>query len=119
MYKLKLKTHFAAAHQLKNSYSKQCHSLHGHNWLVKIEIAVPILTNGMVIDFKKVKEIVDEFDHKNLNEVILEEPTAENLARIIWEKINDEFRDKVADIVVEIEESEGASITYSIDRSTL
>lgn len=110
MYKLKLKTHFCAAHQLTHAYDHKCNdSIHGHNFKVYIEIEKEVLTNNMVVDFKKVKEIIDEFDHKNLNELIKEEPTAENISFVIYKKLKKVVGGK---ITVEIEESEGASIEY-------
>ena len=67
MYTLNLWHHFSAAHQLKNAYSEECNNfLHGHNWKVKVEIRAEYLIDGMIIDFKKLKSVINKLDHKNL-----------------------------------------------------
>ena len=118
MYILELEHTFSAAHQLKNSYSEKCHSAHGHNWEVLVIIETQELKDDMVVDFTKIKEIIDEFDHKNLNEILLNiEPTAENLAGIIYTKIAKLFtvgNTVEAVIKVTIWEGEKASITYCL-----
>jgi 6-pyruvoyltetrahydropterin/6-carboxytetrahydropterin synthase len=80
---------FAAAHRLPR-YDGPCFRMHGHNYrfLVALEGEVDPRT-GMIADFGEVKRIVQEqvlarVDHRNLNDV-LENPTAENIARWIWE----------------------------------
>ncbi len=113
MYKLKLEHQFAAAHQLTHAYSKECNDfLHGHNWRVLVEITTSKLKDGMVIDFKKIKEIINKLDHKNLNEILDFEPTAENLAKYIHDEIMKEI---FARIEVTIWEADKASITYSYE----
>jgi 6-pyruvoyltetrahydropterin/6-carboxytetrahydropterin synthase len=59
---------FDAAHYTRHSTSK-CLNLHGHTYTVNVEVYGEInRETGMVIDFlvlkKKVKEILDEYDHK-------------------------------------------------------
>lgn len=119
MYKLKLRTVFSAAHQLTNAYDEKCNkSLHGHNWVVEIAIATEKLVNNMVIDFTKVKDIVNKFDHKNLNEIMKVEPTAENIAKIIHDDIDkemDSYSPQHTIIVVKVWEGEHSSITYTND----
>jgi len=69
MYKLELHHHFAASHQLRNAYSKECNeSLHGHNWKVAVEIEADYLIDNMIIDFKQLKAIIDNLDHATLLE---------------------------------------------------
>lgn len=70
---------------------------HGHNYVVEVTIrgAVDPVT-GMVFDLKKLKdilnrEVVDPMDHRHLNYEVPPfdrvVPTAENLAREIWRRI--------------------------------
>lgn len=114
MYKLKLQHHFCGAHQLTHAYSKECNdNLHGHNWKVFVEIEKRELDNGMVIDFKKLKEIIDKLDHKNLNTILDFEPTAENIAHYLHDQIKKEVKDGYVKIT--LWESEDASITYYIN----
>lgn len=111
MYKLNLKHSFCAAHQLTNAYSKECNeNLHGHNWDVLVEIKTKELQNNMVIDFKKIKELINELDHKNLNKLLNFEPTAENIAKYIHNKIDN--LGCFNKLKVTIWEAKNASITY-------
>lgn len=111
MYKLSLKHHFCAAHQLTHAYSSECNdNIHGHNWDVLVEIEKEELINGMVVDFKILKEIINELDHKFLNKVIDFEPTAENLAKYIHDKIK--YKLLSGKVKITIWEAENASITY-------
>lgn len=83
MYTVRKKLIISASHKLKLSYESKCENLHGHNWEIELYFRSKQLNkDGMVIDFAHVKrEIMDQFDHKNLNDVLSINPTAENLAR--------------------------------------
>ncbi|MBI2868058.1 MAG: 6-carboxytetrahydropterin synthase [Chloroflexi bacterium] len=70
---------------------------HGHNYLLEMSVTGPVDTKtGMVINLTQLKDAVDDvlkdFDHKNLNEDLpyFKEriPTLENLAAILWQRIN-------------------------------
>ncbi|HTP52835.1 MAG TPA: 6-carboxytetrahydropterin synthase QueD [Anaeromyxobacteraceae bacterium] len=89
--RLDVEFYFAAAHRLPR-YEGPCFRLHGHNYrfVVGLEGEVDPRT-GMVADFGKVKEVVTEHvlsrvDHRNLND-LLDNPTAENIARWVWESL--------------------------------
>lgn len=115
MYILKLNTHFSAAHQLTNAFDKKCNeSLHGHNWRVLVKIESSDLLNNMVMDFKEIKAVINQLDHKNLNEILDFEPTAELIARHLHGQIlkNCHLDLKKIKISVTVWESENASITY-------
>ena len=95
MYTLRVEGAFEAAHRVVN-YPGKCDRLHGHNWVVEATFQGTQLDElGMLIDFKIAKkalaEILDEFDHYYLNEFPPFKdgvnPTAENLARIIYERL--------------------------------
>ena len=71
MFEIKIKTHFAAAHQLRD-YPGDCERLHGHNYGLDIICRCNDLDPlGMGIDFKvlkaQVKSVTDQLDHFNLN----------------------------------------------------
>jgi len=42
----------------------KCSRLHGHNWFVTVRIEAEVGKDGMVIDFLKIKDIIDQLDHK-------------------------------------------------------
>ena len=81
---------FAASHFL-TKYHGKCENLHGHNYKVIVSIEGPVKEDGMVKDFKEIKEtvntkVIDRIDHTHLND-LLENPSAENLAVWIWDEI--------------------------------
>ncbi len=82
---------FAAAHRLPR-YEGPCFRLHGHNYRFFVGLEGEVdPRSGMITDFGVVKQIVQEHvlartDHRDLNDV-LENPTAENIARWIWEEL--------------------------------
>lgn len=81
-YELHLeKFEIAGAHSLKLPYNSPCGNLHGHNWLISIHIrSISLAEHGMILDFKHIKDYLKTFDHKNLNEMVDFNPSAENLA---------------------------------------
>jgi len=112
MYKLIYKHHFDSAHKLKLDYQSPCQGLHGHRWEVVVEIEAPELDeNGMIIDFSKIKELIDRLDHKNLNDILPFNPTAENIAKFLEGQISFLMGD-LEKVRVTIFESPNASITY-------
>jgi len=85
---------FQAAHQLPGvPAGHKCARLHGHSYtlVVSVDGEVDPVT-GMVLDFaeidKAVVPVVDLVDHRHLNDVDgLANPTAENLARWVWQHL--------------------------------
>jgi 6-pyruvoyltetrahydropterin/6-carboxytetrahydropterin synthase len=84
---------FEAAHKLPMvPKDHKCFNLHGHSFKVKITIEGEVNEMGWVMDFSSVKKIckpiIDELDHKYLNEIEgLHNPTSENIAIWLWNKI--------------------------------
>lgn len=86
---------FEAAHRLPNLPSDhKCSRLHGHSFRVRLYVSgEPDPHTGWVLDFgdiKKVfKPIIDNYlDHYYLNDIEgLENPTSEQLAIWIWNKV--------------------------------
>ncbi|MDD3534933.1 MAG: 6-carboxytetrahydropterin synthase QueD [Candidatus Cloacimonetes bacterium] len=121
MYLLKVTDSFAAAHRLCG-YEGACSNLHGHNWKVRVGIACNELDEiGMALDYGIIKSILGEilamFDHAYLNDLPLlkgQNPTSENLARIIFEEMAEGLKPYPARICeVEIYESEKSSVVYT------
>lgn len=85
---------FEAAHRLpKLPEDHKCRRLHGHSFRVEIHVGGPVVQpEGWIIDFADIKAAFKPFynqlDHYYLNEVEgLDNPTSENLARWIWERV--------------------------------
>lgn len=86
---------FDAAHNL-TMYHGKCEKLHGHTYKLQVTVAGEKQEEDMVIDFLKMKEIVrDEvlsvLDHSYINDV-LSQPTAENIAEWIFNKLSGKIR---------------------------
>ena len=119
MYQLRVTTYFAAAHQLRE-YEGKCENLHGHNWRVDVVVASDTLDDtGMAIDFKVLKglieEILDDYDHRYLNDVPPFDrinPTTENMARHLYERLGTRVPDTAHVESVTCWESERCGATY-------
>jgi 6-pyruvoyltetrahydropterin/6-carboxytetrahydropterin synthase len=98
---------FSYGHRLLNHNGK-CRYLHGHNGMLEIDVDADVLDEmGMVIDFTRVNEIVKTWVDENLDHRMLlcradpalpllqdadepvyvmeENPTAENIAALVWQ----------------------------------
>jgi len=85
---------FEAAHRLPNlPATHKCSRLHGHSFRVRLGVQGPIHSElGWVVDFadikKAMKPLLEQLDHNYLNEVEgLANPTGENIAVWIWERL--------------------------------
>jgi len=89
--RLDVEFYFAAAHRLPR-YQGPCFRMHGHNYKFFVSVEGDVdPRSGMIADFGEIKRIVGEriltlVDHRTLNDV-LDNPTAENIARWIWESL--------------------------------
>jgi len=120
MYKLGLRVYISAAHYLRD-YPGKCSSLHGHRWVVEAIIKVETLNSlGMGHDFRKfrkqLQKITDALDHQCLNKVSPFDkinPTAENMARVIFERFRDALPKRLKLHEVKVWESSDAWASYS------
>ncbi|MDE2379508.1 6-carboxytetrahydropterin synthase QueD [Bradyrhizobium sp.] len=85
---------FEAAHRLPNvPETHPCSRLHGHSYRIEVRLEGPVdPKTGFVADFFDVErgfaDILEAVDHRCLNDVAgLENPTAENIAVWIWERL--------------------------------
>lgn len=127
------KAHFNAAHKLYNSDWTDARNMivfgkcsnpnfHGHNYELIVSVKGPIHPEtGFVMDMKELKEvinteIIDAFDHKNLNEEVTEfavlNPTAENISVVIWNKLRSKIEQNLA-LTVTLYETPRNFVTYS------
>lgn len=98
---------FSASHQLLGlPDGHQCGRLHGHNYVVYLELAAETLDDyGFVVDFGDLKpfgELINEtLDHRHLNDVLRVQPTAEYLAAYLHDEAERLFGSVVTAVAVE------------------
>ena len=128
------KEHFNAAHRLHNpawdetkndSVFGKCNNpnFHGHNYdLVVKVVGEPDPQTGYVIDLKKLSDIINEnvlerFDHKNLNLDTAEfknlNPTAENIAVVIYNILREKIDEKL-ELQIRLYETERNFVEYPV-----
>ena len=113
MFELTVESSFSGAHQLLKSKSP-CENLHGHNWRVQLTVRGKEQDPevGWVIDFKVLKDVLNtelkKYDHTFLNEVLKVSPTAENLAKLIYQ----DLKKQVPVYKVTVWETEKSSVSY-------
>ena len=110
MYYVSKRLEISSAHSLTLSYQSKCEALHGHNWIVIVHCKSRTLSpDGMVTDFTQIqKKISGTLDHRNLNEVLPFNPTAENIARWVCDNVENCYK-------VEVWESENNKAIYERD----
>lgn len=129
------KAHFNAAHRLfRKEWSEEKNAeifgkcsnpnYHGHNYELIVSVTGEINSvTGFVMDLKVLKEIIYEeietpFDHKNLNVEVAEfknlNPTAENIASVIWKKIKNRLKENLK-LDITLYETPRNFVTYTED----
>lgn len=103
MYRIGKSFDFAASHRLgRLPADHPCARLHGHNYIVEVELAAEALDEtGFVRDYRALaplKAYIDaEFDHRDLNEVMGHDAvTAECLARHFYDWCHARWPETVA-----------------------
>ena len=131
--KVSRRAHFNAAHRLHNDswddarndeVFGKCNNpnYHGHNYELIVSVSGSISPEtGYVMDMKSLKDLIraeieDAFDHKNLNLEVPEfkslNPTAENIAIVIWDKLRPHI-DAENELEVVLYETPRNFVTYS------
>ena len=108
MYRVTREIEFCYGHRLLN-YEGKCRHLHGHNGLAVISLEAPDLDGrGMLVDFGEIKRLVQRWVDETLDHTMLlhrddpllpallergervhvmdVNPTAENIARLIYDR---------------------------------
>jgi len=128
------KEHFNAAHRLNNPnwsdeknervYGKcNNYNFHGHNYDLVVQVIGEVdPESGYVMDMKLLSdlikvEVLDKFDHKNLN-LDTEEfkdinPSAENIAIVIYDKLRAKLQDHL-DLRIRLYETERNFVEYPV-----
>jgi len=93
---LSVEYRFSAAHSIKIKGEPE--PLHGHDFRIRITLSGKPDEDGFIIDFLELEKIVqklviDELDHKNLNE-IFEQPTVENIGIWIFRRLKEPLKGK-------------------------
>ncbi|WP_224483720.1 6-pyruvoyl trahydropterin synthase family protein [Robertkochia aurantiaca] len=131
--KVSRKAHFNAAHRLYREdwpFEKnqqvfgKCNNpnFHGHNYELVVSVTGGIdPETGFVIDMKELKDLIrneveDHMDHKNLNVEVPEfentNPTAENIAVVIWQRLRPHIKESL-DLEVVLYETPRNFVTYT------
>lgn len=91
---LRKRFQFEAAHLLPElPPSHKCRRLHGHSFVAEIAVSGPCDPKlGWLMDYAEIAEcfqpLFEQLDHRYLNDVPgLENPTSENIAFWIWQKL--------------------------------
>lgn len=129
------RAHFNAAHRLyrkdwsfekNDSVFGKCNNanFHGHNYELTVSVTGEIdPETGYVIDLKDLakfilEEVEETFDHKNLNLDVPEfadlNPTAENIAVVIWNKLKKRIKPEMA-LEITLYETPRNFVTYKGD----
>ena len=120
MFTVSIERHFWASHQLVlGDGSKE--PAHNHNWAVIAEVgSTEVDDTGVVIDFCRLEEMVDEvvaeFDNARLEGIDYfrrNNPSAENVARYVYEKLEPGFPEGVKLECVRVVEERGCSAKFS------
>ena len=120
MFEVTSEMNFSAAHHLRD-YDGPCENVHGHNWLVRATVRCEELNSiGIGVDFKILKstlaEVLDKVDHTDLNTVFTEEignPSSENIAKFIYDKMDKIISDKrILMYRVDVYETPGNCASY-------
>lgn len=129
---LSLRRTFCASHRLYSTtlseeenekiFSKCAHPHgHGHNYVVHVRLrGEPDPTTGMIMNVSIVKELLEtyvfsDFDHRYLNLDVPEFqagllPTVENIAIVIWNRLQPHLTPYL--YAIKVEETESISVLY-------
>ena len=126
------KEHFNAAHRLHNpnwsdkkniSFYGKCNNpnYHGHNYDLEVTVIGEVdQESGYLIDMKTLSdlikvEILNKFDHKNLNLDVEDfkdlNPTAENIIKVIYNKLREKL-DDTFELKIKLYETERNIVVY-------
>ena len=120
MFTISVETQFRALHQLTLADGSK-EPMHEHNWIVTTSVSSDKLDGmGLVMDFgrlrEEVGEITDEFDNGRLDDADYfrrNNPSAENVAKYIFDKLEPKLPNGVKLRSVKVVEEAGCSAKFS------
>lgn len=118
MYKISKQFAFSASHILEGlPHEHPCSRLHGHNYVITVHLRADSLNDvGFVKDYRdldNVKKYIDNtLDHRHLNDIIPFNPTAENIAKHLYDIFKKEIPELYA---VEVSETPKTTAIYEVD----
>ena len=119
MYELSIEREFSAAHFIEH-YDGPCANMHGHNYKVQIFLEGEKLDpkTTILLDFKDIKkildELIDQLDHKVLNEVLDFNTSAEMMAYYFYAQVTARLDAPVRVTKATVWENEYCSASYFI-----
>jgi len=119
MFTISVERHFQASHQLTMPDGSK-EPVHDHDWVVTINLSSEKLNNmGVVMDFRVLKAMIDKtiagFNNKLLESIGYfqrNNPSAENVAKYIYEKLLIDLPEGVKLQDVRVVEEPGCSATF-------
>lgn len=102
MYRIAKRFAFAASHELADlGVDHPCARLHGHNYEVDVVAeSADLDARGVVVDFEELDEVkrwIDAtLDHRHLNDVVEGPPSAEVIAKLIFDWCRANLRPEIA-----------------------
>jgi len=118
MYTITKEFHFSASHQLDGlPETHPCSRMHGHNYVLKVELKSKDLNQvGFVKDYREldeIKQFIDSnLDHRHLNDVFSHNPTAEEMAKTLFNTFKPGHSELSA---IEISETDKTNCRYEPD----
>ena len=120
MFTARVTDSFSAAHSLRE-YGGSCERLHGHNYKVEVAVQSDQLNSiGIVMDFRDLKNLLKEalfeMDHRHLNELPAfaeTNPSAENIARHVFNSLSEKIPSPVKLAQVTVWENEFCCVSFS------
>jgi 6-pyruvoyltetrahydropterin/6-carboxytetrahydropterin synthase len=118
VYEVTIRDSFSAAHHLRG-YPGDCSRQHGHNWDVEVSLRCEDLDEqGLSVDFRTAREalrgVLSEIDHRDLNTLewfLTSNPTSENLAKHIFQRMRTRLPSAVI-AKVTVHESRSSRVSY-------
>lgn len=115
MFSISKEFHFSASHILNGlEEGHPCGRMHGHNYIVRVFLRSQTLNDVSFVqdygELKPINDFINEYlDHRHLNEIIIGQPSAENIAMFLFWKFKSNFPKLYA---IEVQETPKTNCRY-------